>query len=87
MKKDKFVLKLAEYFVSFKAKMLKKIKKSRRTGVAQSVVRAVQSEGSPSLSHPTVFLAAERQMQKGRSTPDEIHTAWGEEDIGGDSFL
>lgn len=75
--------------------MLKKAKKSRRnaaTSSSQTVVRAVQSEGSPSSSsgamHSTPHLGVEVQLSHGKSTPDELHTAANnDDDEEADAFL
>lgn len=73
------------------AKMLKKAKKSRRSGAtSQSTVRAVQSEGSPSSSgvHPSTHLGIDVQLSHGKSTPDELHSGVvDDDDEEADAFL
>lgn len=72
---------------ALKAKMLKKVKKSRRSasGAVQQV-RAVQSEGSPaSYGHnESPHLGIDMQIIHGKSTPDELNNADDEET---DAFL
>uniref|UniRef100_A0A914WG94 Diacylglycerol kinase n=1 Tax=Plectus sambesii TaxID=2011161 RepID=A0A914WG94_9BILA len=74
---------------ALKAKMLKKVKKSRRNTAPATPqqMRAVQSEGSPSTSgvHPSSNLMVEHQLTHGKSTPDELHGP--DEDEEGDAFL
>ncbi|KAK0404838.1 hypothetical protein QR680_017658 [Steinernema hermaphroditum] len=75
---------------ALKAKMLKKAKKSRRSGAVAQQVRAVQSEGSPSASgiHPSACLGIDAPLSHGKSTPDELHaTAQDDDDEEGDAFL
>uniref|UniRef100_A0A914ZLA0 Diacylglycerol kinase n=2 Tax=Parascaris TaxID=6254 RepID=A0A914ZLA0_PARUN len=76
---------------ALKAKMLKKAKKSRRSGAtSQSTVRAVQSEGSPSSSgvHSSTHLGVDVHLSHGKSTPDELHSGVvDDDDEEADAFL